>query len=188
MKEKEREISKRLSYVLRHAPESIGIELEAAGWVDVDQLLSQLAKHRRPVDRELLERVVANNSKQRFEFSEDEQKIRARQGHSVDIDLDYIAKSPPDVLYHGTADRFLDSILEQGLNKKGRHHVHLSTNRKTMRQVGSRHGKAVLIRIDAAGMNSAGFEFFLTGNDVWLTDHVPVEYLSVETNSSPKQE
>ena len=131
------------------------------------------------VSLEVLQIVVAENNKQRFEFSADGSQIRARQGHSVEVDLGYVSTRPPAVLYHGTATRNLDSIFADGLQKGRRHHVHLSTNKETMIQVAMRHGKPVLLAIDAARMSEAGCEFFVTGNDVWLTDHVAPEYLSV---------
>jgi putative RNA 2'-phosphotransferase len=125
-----------------------------------------------------LERVVAENDKQRFEFSEDGLRIRARQGHSTEVELGYEPATPPDVLYHGTATRHLDSILQHGLVKGRRHHVHMSTNKETMIQVGMRHGKPVLLSIDAKRMLADGHTFYVTGNHVWLTDHVPPEYLT----------
>lgn len=174
-----KKVSKRLSYVLRHRRDSVGIELGEGGWVDVGMLLSALGRDGQAVSLELLERVVAENDKQRFEFSEDGKSIRARQGHSAEVELGYEPAAPPDVLYHGTATRNLDSIFEQGLLKGNRHHVHLSTDQETMVQVATRHGKPVLVAIDAGKMAADGHEFFLTGNNVWLTDHVPPDYLSV---------
>lgn len=170
-------VSKNLSYVLRHRPDSIGIELGPGGWVSVDRLLEAFREHGKTFSRELLDDVVAKNDKQRFEFSPDGRQIRARQGHSADVDLGYEAAQPPDVLYHGTATKNLDSIARHGLLKGRRHHVHLSTNQETMRQVGMRHGKPVLLVVDAKRMHAAGHAFFVTGNDVWLTDHVPPEFL-----------
>lgn len=172
-------ISKSLSYVLRHRPDSIGIELEPGGWIAVDTLLVAMREsgHRLSVD--LLQQVVAENDKQRFELSEDGSQIRARQGHSVEVDLQYEPAIPPSVLYHGTATRFLDSILAQGLLKGRRQHVHLSTNQQTMIQVALRHGKPVLLAIESGQMHAAGHAFFVTGNHVWLTDHVPPQYLAV---------
>lgn len=172
-------ISKQLSYVLRHRPDSVGIELEPGGWVAVDVLMDALARNGRPCSREVVEQVVAENDKQRFEFSEDGNHIRARQGHSVEIELGYASATPPDVLYHGTATRNVESILELGLVKGRRHHVHMSTNRETMLAVGRRHGTPVMVTIDARQMHEDGHEFFVTGNDVWLTDHVPPNYLRV---------
>lgn len=179
MQEELKRISKQLSYVLRHRPDSVGIELDRAGWVPVDVLLVAFERDGNSLARDTLDRVVAENDKQRFEFSDDGAWIRARQGHSTTVELAYEPTAPPDVLYHGTATRNLDSILAQGLVKGRRHHVHLSTNKATMLQVAMRHGKPVLLAIDAAKMHVAGHEFFVTGNHVWLTDHVPAEYLSV---------
>ncbi len=173
-----KKISKSLSYVLRHRPESVGIKLSDSGWVDVDQLLDAFNQSGKKLTRELLEVVVAENDKQRFEFSKDGTQIRARQGHSTDVDLGYEAATPPDVLYHGTATRNLQSIEQNGLNKARRHHVHLSTNRKTMLDVANRHGKPVLLAIDAKRMHESGHQFFVTGNDVWLTDNVPPQYIT----------
>lgn len=177
--EKLKQISKRLSYVLRHRPDSVGIELEPGGWVAVDALLAALAQAGKVVTPEVLDQVVRKNDKQRFEFSDDGQRIRARQGHSTQVDLGYEPATPPDVLYHGTATRFLESILAEGLVKGRRHHVHLSTNHQTMLQVGSRHGKPVVLSVAAQEMVAEGHTFFVTGNQVWLTEHVPVEFLAV---------
>jgi putative RNA 2'-phosphotransferase len=163
-KDKLKATSKSLSYVLRHQPDSVGLELQEGGWVDVEKLLDAFARSGQPLSLELLERVVTENDKQRFEFSADHSQIRARQGHSAEVDLGYKASTPPDKLYHGTATRNLDSIFEHGLVKGQRHHVHMSTNIET---------------IDAAGMHADGHEFFVTGNNVWLTDHVPAQYLSL---------
>lgn len=172
-------ISKRLSYVLRHRPDSVKLELEEGGWVQVDILLAALATSGNAVSQPVLARVVAENDKQRFEFSEDGLRIRARQGHSAEVELGYQPATPPDVLYHGTATRYLDSILQQGLVKGRRHHVHMSTDKVTMIAVATRHGKPVLVSIDAKRMYAGGHEFFETGNHVWLTDHVPPEYLTI---------
>lgn len=174
-----KKVSKSLSYVLRHRPESVGLELGSGGWVGVDELVAAFQTAGKSMSRELLETVVANNDKQRFEFSEDLSMIRARQGHSARVDLGYQPATPPEVLYHGTATKNLESILQQGLVKGRRHHVHMSTNQKTMLAVAQRHGKPVLLAIDAKQMHADGHEFFVTGNDVWLTEHVPVEYLEV---------
>ncbi|MHC2066328.1 RNA 2'-phosphotransferase [Bremerella sp. T1] len=175
--DKRKSVSKRLSYVLRHRPDSIGISLSPGGWVTVEELLAALSQHGKTVSRDLLDEVVRTNDKQRFEFSEDGSQIRARQGHSAKVDLQYEVATPPELLFHGTATRFLESIFEQGLIKGRRHHVHLSTNRETMIAVGQRHGKPVVLAVDAQRMHAAGHEFFVTENDVWLTDHVPPEYL-----------
>lgn len=172
-------ISKSLSYVLRHRPGSIGIELESDGWVAVGDLLRAFEQSGQSIALDILKVVVAENDKQRFEFSDDRLRIRARQGHSVEVDLGYQPMTPPAILYHGTARHFLDSIFAKGLIKGKRHHVHLSTNKETMIRVGMRHGKPVLLSVDAAKMHSDGHQFFVTGNDVWLTEHVPPTYLAV---------
>src|SRR6476659_96588 len=134
-KDQLKKISKSMSYVLRHRPDTIGIELQEGGWIGVDELLKAFAAADKPFTLEMLEQVVTENDKQRFEFSADRLQIRARQGHSVEVDLCYAACAPPKVLYHGTATRNLDSIFKQGLVKGNRHHVHLSTNIETMVQV-----------------------------------------------------
>lgn len=175
----QKQISKNLSYVLRHRPNAVGLELQEGGWVEVDVLLGALKRSGKAPSMEVLQKVVAECTKQRFEFSPDGAQIRARQGHSVEIALGYEATPPPPVLCHGTATRNLDSIFADGLQKGRRHHVHLSTNKETMIQVAMRHGKPVLLAVDAARMSEAGCEFYVTGNNVWLTDHVSPEYLSI---------
>jgi putative RNA 2'-phosphotransferase len=172
-------ISKSLSYVLRHRPDTVGLELQEGGWVAVDDLLAAFQRAGKELSPALLKQVVADNDKQRFEFSADGSEIRARQGHSAEVDLGYEPAHPPDVLYHGTATRNLDSIFAAGLLKGRRHHVHLSTNKETMIQVGMRHGKPALLAVDAARMLADGHVFFVTGNNVWLTDHVPSAYLAI---------
>lgn len=170
-------VSKAMSYVLRHKPDTIGITLDAKGWVDVNKLLEAFKNSGKRYTREQLDRVVAENDKQRFEFSKDRTRIRARQGHSVEVDLGYEPAVPPDVLYHGTATRNLDAIREKGLLKMNRHHVHLSTSKETMLAVAQRHGKPVVVEVDAKRMHTDGFEFFVTANQVWLVEHAPSEYL-----------
>jgi putative RNA 2'-phosphotransferase len=169
--------SKFLSLVLRHQPDTAGIKLDEAGWTHVDELISGLAQARKPITRADLEYVVATNAKKRFEFSADGTRIRASQGHSVEVDLNYEAKAPPTILYHGTATRFLDSIRTQGLLKMQRHHVHLAADTKMTLEVGARHGSPVLLTIQAADMHQTGHTFHLSTNGVWLVDHVPTQFL-----------
>ncbi len=171
-------ISKRLSLILRHKPESIGITLDENGWTDVDDLLEALNRNGARLTLEILETIVAENPKKRFEFDGSRTLIRARQGHSIEIDLGYNATTPPDLLYHGTAERFLESILSEGLTKQQRHHVHMSTDIPLMLEVARRRGKAALLEINAKQMQQDGHEFFVTENKVWLTDHVPTQYLT----------
>ena len=169
--------SKRLAAVLRHHPESIGIELDRHGWVDVDRLLSALAAHGSPMTRQDLDRVVTGNDKQRFEWDLDTDLIRARQGHSVDVDLGLVPVSPPGVLYHGAPVRVVESILATGIERRGRHHVHLSADPSTAHRVGARRGDHVVLEVDAARMERDGFTFYRSTNGVWLTDEVPATYL-----------
>jgi len=169
--------SKFLSLVLRHDPGKIGIALDSAGWVEVEDLLAALAKHRNPTSKTLLAEIVAQDSKKRFSLSEDGKKIRANQGHSVGVDLGYEAKVPPAALHHGTAERNIPSIRATGLQKRDRHHVHLSADVQTATIVGARHGKPVVLTIDVEAMIQAGFKFYLSTNDVWLTEHVPSHFI-----------
>lgn len=169
--------SKFLSLVLRHQPETAHITLDSAGWVGVEELLHGCAKARRSISREQLQHIVDTNAKKRFEFSADGTRIRASQGHSIEVDLAYEPMPPPEVLYHGTATRFLDSIREQGLLKKERHHVHLSAETRITMEVGARHGKPALLTIRAAAMSTAGHTFYRSTNGVWLVEHVPVQFI-----------
>ncbi len=173
-----RKISKFLSLILRHKPEIIDIQMDEQGWVKTDELLEKLRLHHRGISLEQLKTVVAENNKKRFAFNEDESLIRASQGHSVQLDLGYDAVTPPEFLYHGTATRFLESIRKTGLEKRGRHHVHLSQELSTAKNVGGRHGKVIILNIRSLEMHQKGFDFFVSENGVWLTDHVPVEYIA----------
>jgi putative RNA 2'-phosphotransferase len=169
--------SKFLSLVLRHQPEVIGLALDAEGWVEVDELLAACRNHGKKVTRAILEEVVATNDKKRFTFSADRRRIRANQGHSIAVDLKLEPRSPPEFLYHGTVERFLDSIRRQGLTRGERHHVHLSPDRRTAERVGSRRGKPVLLIVEAERMHRDGHTFYVSDNGVWLTDAVPAKYL-----------
>lgn len=170
-------ISKFLSLVLRHQPATIGLKLDSAGWVGVGELLAACNKNGKRITAKQLDFVVENNDKKRFAFNEDKTRIRANQGHSVEVELDYQPTFPPQILYHGTASRFLPSILEEGLVKGNRHHVHLSENEKTAQAVGERHGKVVILVVRSEQMQQDGYQFFLSANGVWLTDHVPIKYI-----------
>jgi putative RNA 2'-phosphotransferase len=172
-------ISKFLSLVLRHKPETINIKLDEQGWADVQELIDQLNAHKFPVTSAILEYVVNSNNKSRFAFNEDRTKIRANQGHSIGVDLGYEAKEPPAILYHGTAERFVKSIMEVGLEKQLRHHVHLSADKQTAIAVGQRYGKPLVLEIRAGEMFNSQFRFYVTDNHVWLTEHVPAEYITI---------
>ena len=170
-------LSKFLSLVLRHQPQQIGLQLDAQGWAQVDALLSKAQAAQVDLSRELLEQLVASSDKQRFAFNADHSAIRANQGHSVAVDLGLSAQTPPPLLYHGTVERYLAAILQQGLVPKQRHAVHLSADIVTARRVGERRGTAVILRVDAAAMHAAGLRFECSDNGVWLTAHVPPHYL-----------
>ncbi|HEY1081634.1 MAG TPA: RNA 2'-phosphotransferase [Prosthecobacter sp.] len=169
--------SKFLSLVLRHEPHQAGLTLDAAGWTPVQALLQGCAAAGHALTLEQLQYIVTTNAKKRFEFSPDATLIRASQGHSVEVELDYQPQVPPAVLYHGTATRFLDAIREKGLLKMKRHHVHLSAETRVTLEVGARHGVPVLLSLDAATMHAQGHVFFRSTNGVWLTDHVPPEHI-----------
>jgi len=168
-----KKISKFLSLLLRHKPQSIGLKLDANGWADIDELIEKSKNIK--LNRALIDEVVAQNDKQRFIIENN--RIRANQGHSIDVDLEFKAIEPPNMLYHGTATRFLDSIMKTGLTKQNRQHVHLSQEIETAISVGKRHGKVALLEIDAQKMFEKGYEFYLSENGVWLTDSVPLEYI-----------
>ena len=166
--------------MLRHAPERVGLTLDAAGWVRVDDLLQGLSRHGLRLTREQLEHVVATNDKQRFALDETGTRVRASQGHSVPVELGYAATAPPAVLFHGTPTRNVDAILVQGLRPGGRHAVHLSRDAATASRVGARRGAHVVLRVDAAAMAAAGAVFTRSQNGVWLVDAVPPENLVVQ--------
>lgn len=170
-------ISKYLSKHLRHQPERLGLELAPGGWVDVDRLLTACAQHGFPLSWAELQSVVAASDKQRFCFDERGTRIRANQGHSVEVDLALEPAIPPDVLYHGTGHGTAEVIVKTGIQKMARHHVHLSRDMSTATTVGARHGRPVVFEVDAAAMHRDGHIFYLSANGVWLVDAVPPHYL-----------
>ncbi len=171
------QISKTLSYWLRHRPDAAGLELDAAGWAPVEAILAALAAEVPGTDWDRLLEVVELNDKRRFEISGDAQRIRARQGHSVEVSGDWPVTPPPDRLFHGTVERFLPAILQDGLKPMRRHHVHLSGDPETATRVGARRGQPVVLTVVAARLAATGVEFRLTSNGVWLVDRVPPAYL-----------
>ncbi|MFC5468973.1 RNA 2'-phosphotransferase [Cohnella suwonensis] len=179
--DKDVEAGRFLSYVLRHQPSAAGIELDANGWADVEALLAGCKIAGKNIDRASLDRIVMENGKQRYALNEDRTKIRANQGHSVPVDVELARREPPDMLYHGTASRFLASIRSEGILKRSRQHVHLSADERTALEVGNRHGQGILLRIDAAAMHRDGHPFYLSANGVWLCDVVPSKYISTST-------
>jgi putative RNA 2'-phosphotransferase len=169
--------SKFLSLVLRHKPEEIGLLLDENGWASVDELIQKINAKGNNIDIDFLNEIVDTNDKKRFAFNDDKTKIRASQGHSIEIDLDVKPSIPPNVLYHGTATRFVESILKEGLSKQQRQHVHLSEKLETATAVGARHGKPVILIVNAKQMQEDGLLFYQSENNVWLTDNVEVKYI-----------
>lgn len=166
--------SKLISLILRHKPETIGITLDEHGWANVSELLNGLK-----IDMALLEEIVGTNDKQRYSFNDDKTLIRANQGHSIPVDVELEEAQPPKFLWHGTGVKYEYSIYNSGLIPKSRLYVHLSSDVDTAVNVGKRHGEVLLFRVDAQKMHQDGFKFYLSKNGVWLTKHVPVDYLSV---------
>jgi|SRR5579884_62044 len=171
-------VSKFLSKHLRHTPEALGLTLQPGGWVSVDELLSASARAGFPISYDELLECVETNDKQRFSFDDVGDRLRANQGHSTPVGLQLEQKQPPDILFHGTVERFLASILTEGLKKGKRHHVHLSSDVETARKVGARRGKPVILQVAAGQMHSEGFAFFRSANGVWLTEIVPSQFLT----------
>ena len=172
------EVSKFLSYILRHEPQAIGLTLDREGWAEIDALIAGAKQAGQTLDVELIRAVVDSSDKKRFALSDDGVRIRAVQGHSTDtVAIQREPKQPPEFLYHGTATRSLDSILAEGLRPGQRHHVHLSEDVSTATAVGQRYGNPVVLKIEALRMHSQGLEFFQADNGVWLTGHVPISYL-----------
>lgn len=176
--EQKKRIGKFLSLILRHEPQKIGLELDHQGWANVTELIAKCKKHRYHFSREELEEIVETNNKCRYSFNEKKNKIRANQGHSIDVDLGLSPIEPPEFLYHGTATRFVKSIMEEGIVKGSRQHVHLSSDKETAEQVGSRHGKVCILTIMTKQMYKDGIDFYCSDNGVWLTDYIDVKYIS----------
>ncbi|AXP81605.1 RNA 2'-phosphotransferase [Mariniflexile rhizosphaerae] len=176
-------ISKFLSLVLRHSPEKIGLELDSAGWTNVDDLLSKMNSSGQSINFEILQYVVEANKKSRFGFNSDKTQIRANQGHSIEIEHGFKSIIPPEILYHGTGEKSIESILKTGIEKRDRHHVHLSANKETALKVGQRHGKPVVLEILSLKMAEKGHKFYLSENNVWLTDFVPIEFIKRKNNN-----
>ncbi|OWP87928.1 RNA 2'-phosphotransferase [Flavobacterium covae] len=178
MNEKEiKNISKFLSLILRHSPETINLKLDENGWADVEELITKSNKNRKLLDFETLQYVVETNDKKRFSFNDDLTKIRANQGHSISVDLELQPQTPPDELYHGTVAKFMDAILKDGLQKMSRQHVHLSKDKETAIKVGNRRGGAIILKINTHQMTKDGYLFYCSENGVWLTDEVPPKYI-----------
>lgn len=177
-------LGKFISLILRHDPKIINITLDENGWGNVDELIKGINKKGMHIDFNTLERMVYENNKQRYSFNDDKTKIRANQGHSIKVDIELDEKIPPEYLYHGTATRFIDSIMESGVQKQSRQFVHLSTDLNTAYSVGKRHGKPIALKINAKVMFEDGYKFYLSKNAVWLTEFVPSKYISVVGGSN----
>ncbi|MBN7573680.1 MULTISPECIES: RNA 2'-phosphotransferase [Clostridium] len=176
---KDMRISKFISLILRHKPEEIGLTLDEYGYISTSDLINGLNKKGYKVTISDIERIVAEDGKQRYSFNNDKTKIKANQGHSIKVNLELQAIKPPKVLYHGTATRFMDSICREGIKKQNRQYVHLSADIETATKVGKRHGELVIFKINSEQMNKDGYKFFLSENKVWLTDYVPAKYFEI---------
>ena len=170
-------VSKYLSKHLRHRPERLNLALDPGGWVGVDELLEACRRRDFPLSRPELEEVVGRNDKRRFAFDASGSRIRAQQGHSTPVDLELEPATPPAVLYHGTGEGVLQVILENGIHKMGRLHIHLSPDMATAKKVGTRRGRPVVLEVAAGVMHLDGWAFYLSGNGVWLVEYVPPRYL-----------
>lgn len=168
--------SKFIALILRHKPDTIGISLDEHGWANVDELVKGISKTQ-PFNMDMLEEIVRTDNKQRYSFNEDKTLIRANQGHSIPVDIELDEKEPPELLWHGTGEKYVDSIDKQGLISKSRLYVHLSKDEETAISVGKRHGIPVLYQVKARQMYNDGFKFYLSVNGVWLTKEVPIKYL-----------
>lgn len=178
--------SKFISLILRHRPEAIGISLDEHGWAKVDELIQGISK-RQPFSMEMLEEIVRTDKKQRYSFNEDKTLIRANQGHSIPVDVELEEVIPPEILFHGTGEKYTESIDKQGLIHKSRLYVHLSGDRETAEKVGMRHGKPVIYVVKSGRMYRDGYRFFRSVNGVWLIDHVPVCYLEKQAENTASQ-
>lgn len=170
-------ISKFLSYVLRHKPDSIGLQLDENGWADIDDLMRRAAGHGQAFTLEDLLTTVADNDKQRFTLELEQRRIRANQGHTIAVDVELVATEPPAMLYHGTATRFVAAIRREGLKPMRRQHVHLTASETTALSVGSRHGQPTILRVRAGDLHQTGQAFYLSANGVWLTGPVAAEFI-----------
>lgn len=177
LSKEEVKISKFVSLVLRHKPENIGLTLLKDGWANVHELIEKIKATGRNMDKDILERVVLYNDKKRFSFNENHTLIRANQGHSINVDLGFEEKEPPEILFHGTSIDNIDSIKQEGINKMNRLHVHLSLTEDIAKKVGERHGKPAIIKINSKQMYEDGIKFYLSENKVWLCDYVDPKYI-----------
>lgn len=168
-----------ISLVLRHKPDAAGIQLDEHGWANVEELISGINSTGRKIDMKILEEVVASDEKGRYSFNEDKSLIRANQGHSIPVDVDLKEQEPPEFLYHGTAERFLEDIQSEGLRPMSRLYVHLSKDIETAIKVGKRHGKPVILQVHSGELFRDGNKFYLSENGIWLIQSVPTRYFEI---------
>ncbi|WP_205511658.1 RNA 2'-phosphotransferase [Longitalea arenae] len=180
MEKQIKNIGKFLSLVLRHEPQHMGLTLNEEGWASVPELIEKFNQRGVRLDFAMLQLVVDTNDKKRFSFNEDKTRIRASQGHTVEVDLNLPEQTPPEFLYHGAADKYINAIRQHGLQKMKRHHVHLTADIETARQVGQRRGRPVILVIKALALHEQGHKFYLSANGVWLTDFVPPAFILFE--------
>ena len=167
-----------IACILRHKPSAAFIELDEHGWADVNELIEGVCKSGRQIDIQTLDEIVKSDSKHRFDFNESHTKIRANQGHSIKVDVEMQVLKPPETLFHGTAEKYIESIKRDGILKRSRNYVHLSKDVETAIEVGSRHGKVVVLKIDTGRMYADGFEFLISANGIWQTKQVPFKYVT----------
>ena len=174
------DVSKIISYALRHRPDEFGLSLDKEGWVDFEVFCRALASYKHPVyvDKETIEKIIAESDKKRFELTDG--KIRATYGHSIDAKKKKKKSIPPNILFHGTSHKAYDLIRKEGLKPMNRQYVHLSVDAATARKVGSRHDRnPVILAINSSKMYSDGFKFFHSTNDgTWMCESVPSSYIT----------
>lgn len=180
MDRKFNKLSRFISMILRHGPEIIDIELDEHGWCNVEELVKKMNAYGKKISKKVLEEIVAEDSKQRYSFNEDYTKIRANQGHSINVNIEFNEEIPPEFLYHGTVGKYLNLIFANGIKKMKRQFVHLSSDIETAKSVGKRRGTPIVIKINSAAMFKDGYIFYKSKNNVWLTEFVPREYISIE--------
>ncbi len=178
--QKKKSIGKFLSLILRHQPDTIGLILDENGWANIDELIEKCKKENVLFTFDELVEIVETNDKKRYAFNYEQTKIRTNQGHSIDVDVELKSVKPTVFLYHGTAKKNLDSILEIGIEKRSRQHVHLSIDKNTAIKVGLRHGRPIILKINSGIMHDDGNIFYLSENNVWLTDFINPKYISID--------
>lgn len=178
--EKSDKLSVFISLILRHKPDVVGIQLDEHGWANVDELIEGISKTGRKINMDILNEIVRTDNKQRYSFNSDKTLMRANQGHSIPVNVELEEKQPPKYLYHGTAERFLNAIITEGLRPMSRLYVHLSKDEETAVKVGKRHGSPVVLKVRSEEMWKNGVKFYLSQNGAWLTKYVEPKYFDVK--------